>query len=120
MYVLLCVNMHMFRAYYADMHCECAVDCTLSARYQTQAPDSSSTNIVSCSMYVCLTVQVMALVSLWSPIVTAGIFAATLSSALTSLVSAPKVFQVKPTPSLVIIYSNFPLSFPPSLSLPSC
>ena len=37
----------------------------------------------------------MALVSLWSPVVTAGIFAATLSSALTSLVSAPKVFQVQ-------------------------
>ena len=37
----------------------------------------------------------MALVSVWSPIVTAGIFAATLSSALTSLDSAPKVFQVQ-------------------------
>ena len=34
------------------------------------------------------------MVSAWSPLVTAGIFAATISSALTSLVSAPKVFQV--------------------------
>ena len=34
------------------------------------------------------------MVSAWGPLVTAGIFAATLSSALTSLVSAPKVFQV--------------------------
>ena len=32
-------------------------------------------------------------ISLWGPLVTAGIFAATLSSALASLVSAPKVFQ---------------------------
>ena len=30
---------------------------------------------------------------MWGPVVTAGIFAATLSSALASLVSAPKVFQ---------------------------
>ena len=36
----------------------------------------------------------MAMVSALSPIVTAGIFAATLSSALASLVSAPKIFQV--------------------------
>uniref|UniRef100_A0A667Y2E5 Solute carrier family 12 member 2 n=1 Tax=Myripristis murdjan TaxID=586833 RepID=A0A667Y2E5_9TELE len=38
-------------------------------------------------------VQVMSLVSGFSPIITAGIFSATLSSALASLVSAPKVFQ---------------------------
>lgn len=31
--------------------------------------------------------------SFWGPLITAGIFAATLSSALASLVSAPKVFQ---------------------------
>ena len=36
----------------------------------------------------------MEMVSAFGPLVTAGIFAATLSSALTSLVSAPKVFQV--------------------------
>lgn len=33
------------------------------------------------------------MVSGWGPIIIAGIFAATLSSALASLVSAPKVFQ---------------------------
>ncbi|KAI8478463.1 hypothetical protein Bbelb_438090, partial [Branchiostoma belcheri] len=38
-------------------------------------------------------VDVMEMVSGFGPIVTAGIFAATLSSALASLVSAPKVFQ---------------------------
>ncbi|KAK0411802.1 hypothetical protein QR680_005854 [Steinernema hermaphroditum] len=37
--------------------------------------------------------QVMETESLWGPLITAGIFAATLSSALASLVSAPKVFQ---------------------------
>ncbi|KAG7491024.1 solute carrier family 12 member 2-like [Solea senegalensis] len=37
--------------------------------------------------------QVMGLVSGFSPLITAGIFSATLSSALASLVSAPKVFQ---------------------------
>lgn len=38
--------------------------------------------------------QVMELESAYGPLVTAGIFAATLSSALASLVSAPKVFEV--------------------------
>ncbi|KAK6755992.1 hypothetical protein RB195_014406 [Necator americanus] len=37
--------------------------------------------------------QIMEMESLWGPLITAGIFAATLSSALASLVSAPKVFQ---------------------------
>ena len=41
--------------------------------------------------------QVMEMVSGFGPIVTAGIFAATISSALTSLISAPKVFQVSVT-----------------------
>lgn len=39
--------------------------------------------------------QVMELVSLFGPLILAGIFCATLSSALASLVSAPKVFQVR-------------------------
>ncbi|XP_028312193.1 solute carrier family 12 member 2 isoform X1 [Gouania willdenowi] len=37
--------------------------------------------------------QAMSLVSAFGPLITAGIFSATLSSALASLVSAPKVFQ---------------------------
>ncbi|XP_067936328.1 solute carrier family 12 member 2-like [Watersipora subatra] len=37
--------------------------------------------------------RVMEVVSAWGPIIIAGIFAATLSSALASLVSAPKIFQ---------------------------
>lgn len=37
--------------------------------------------------------QVVELVSAWGPLIYAGCFAATLSSALASLVSAPKVFQ---------------------------
>lgn len=38
--------------------------------------------------------QVIELVSVFGPLIYAGCFAATLSSALASLVSAPKVFQV--------------------------
>ena len=37
--------------------------------------------------------QIMSKISVWAPLITAGIFAATLSSALASLVSAPKIFQ---------------------------
>lgn len=37
----------------------------------------------------------MSLVSGFAPLISAGIFSATLSSALASLVSAPKVFQVR-------------------------
>jgi solute carrier family 12 sodium/potassium/chloride transporter 2 len=37
--------------------------------------------------------HMMEVVSVWAPIITAGIFSASLSSALASLVSAPKVFQ---------------------------
>lgn len=47
---------------------------------------------------ICL--QAMSLVSGFSPIISAGIFSATLSSALASLVSAPKVFQVGPNSSV--------------------
>uniref|UniRef100_A0A8C2HT75 Solute carrier family 12 member 2 n=1 Tax=Cyprinus carpio TaxID=7962 RepID=A0A8C2HT75_CYPCA len=40
-----------------------------------------------------LVLQVMSVVSGFGPLITAGVFSATLSSALASLVSAPKVFQ---------------------------
>ncbi len=39
--------------------------------------------------------HIMEVVSVFGPIITAGIFSASLSSALASLVSAPKVFQVQ-------------------------
>lgn len=39
--------------------------------------------------------EVIELVSVFGPLIYAGCFAATLSSALASLVSAPKVFQVR-------------------------
>lgn len=48
--------------------------------------------------FVSVLLQVMSLVSGFSPIISAGIFSATLSSALASLVSAPKVFQVRVNP----------------------
>lgn len=44
--------------------------------------------------------QVMTLVSGFGPLIIAGTFSATLSSALASLVSAPKVFQVSVSPLL--------------------
>lgn len=54
--------------------------------------------------------QSMSMVSGFGPLITAGIFGATLSSALACLVSAPKVFQVRgtvcmspaPIPSLAV------------------
>lgn len=42
---------------------------------------------------IVLSQQVMEKIAAWGPIVTGGIFAATLSSALASLVGAPKTFQ---------------------------
>ena len=44
-------------------------------------------------MFCTSAVQVMELVSAFGPLIYAGCFAATLSSALASLVSAPKIFQ---------------------------
>ncbi|XP_078425135.1 solute carrier family 12 member 2 [Cetorhinus maximus] len=52
---------------------------------------SCATN--KCSYGLMNDFQVMSLVSGFGPLVTAGIFSATLSSALASLVSAPKIFQ---------------------------
>ena len=40
--------------------------------------------------------QIMGIASAFQPLIYAGIFSATLSSAMASLVSAPKVFQVRP------------------------
>lgn len=45
-------------------------------------------------MFFCLVLQTMSMVSACAPLISAGIFGATLSSALACLVSAPKVFQV--------------------------
>lgn len=43
---------------------------------------------------MCCVLQAMEKMSGFGPLITIGIFSATLSSALASLVSAPKVFQV--------------------------
>lgn len=53
-----------------------------------------------------LCVQAMSMVSGFGPIITAGIFSATLSSALASLVSAPKVFQVSTQQTAVKTWSS--------------
>ncbi|MCI4394936.1 hypothetical protein PGIGA_G00174640 [Pangasianodon gigas] len=47
----------------------------------------------SCSFGLANNFQVLSMVSAFGPLITAGIFAASLSSALAFLVSAPKVFQ---------------------------
>ncbi|CAF1206413.1 unnamed protein product [Rotaria sordida] len=64
--------------------------------------NGSIIQIVNCSLYLddircksglVYNYQTMKVISAFGPIITAGIFAATLSSALASLVSAPKIFQ---------------------------
>uniref|UniRef100_A0A8D3DRY3 Solute carrier family 12 member 1 n=1 Tax=Scophthalmus maximus TaxID=52904 RepID=A0A8D3DRY3_SCOMX len=55
--------------------------------------DFSSCAVETCSFGSMNNFQVMTMVSGFGPLVTAGTFSATLSSALASLVSAPKVFQ---------------------------
>uniref|UniRef100_A0A8D2H4S5 Solute carrier family 12 member 2 n=1 Tax=Urocitellus parryii TaxID=9999 RepID=A0A8D2H4S5_UROPR len=55
--------------------------------------DFSSCEINSCSYGLMNNFQVMSMVSGFAPLISAGIFSATLSSALASLVSAPKIFQ---------------------------
>ncbi|XP_028926910.1 solute carrier family 12 member 1 isoform X1 [Ornithorhynchus anatinus] len=55
--------------------------------------DFSSCGSHGCRYGLMQDFQVMSMVSGFGPLITAGIFSATLSSALASLVSAPKVFQ---------------------------
>ncbi|MEE6459730.1 hypothetical protein FKM82_000719 [Ascaphus truei] len=55
--------------------------------------DSSFCKTNECKYGLMHNFQVMSMVSGFAPLITAGIFSATLSSALASLVSAPKVFQ---------------------------
>ncbi|KAG8130775.1 putative Solute carrier family 12 member 2 protein [Naja naja] len=55
--------------------------------------DFSSCETTECSYGLINDFQVMSMVSGFAPLITAGIFSATLSSALASLVSAPKIFQ---------------------------
>ncbi|XP_072138365.1 solute carrier family 12 member 1 isoform X1 [Mobula birostris] len=55
--------------------------------------DFSICNTQSCNFGLMNNFQVMSMVSGFGPLITAGIFSATLSSALASLVSAPKIFQ---------------------------
>ncbi|XP_036703090.1 solute carrier family 12 member 2 isoform X1 [Balaenoptera musculus] len=55
--------------------------------------DFSSCESNPCSYGLMNNFQVMSMVSGFAPLISAGIFSATLSSALASLVSAPKIFQ---------------------------
>ncbi|XP_056146950.1 solute carrier family 12 member 2-like isoform X1 [Lampris incognitus] len=79
------------------------VNSTISSQFMMNCTDaackfgydfsSCRNNKTSCRYGLHHDFQVMSVVSGFSPIITAGIFSATLSSALASLVSAPKVFQ---------------------------
>ncbi|XP_023253597.1 solute carrier family 12 member 2 isoform X2 [Seriola lalandi dorsalis] len=77
------------------------VNDTLSSQFITNCTDAackfgydfSSCKNTKCDYGLQNDFQVMSMVSGFGPIITAGIFSATLSSALASLVSAPKVFQ---------------------------
>nr|XP_033776240.1 solute carrier family 12 member 1 isoform X3 [Geotrypetes seraphini] len=70
----------------AGMNCNGSAACALGY-------DFSSCRTSKCSFGLMNNFQVMSMVSGFGPLITAGIFSATLSSALASLVSAPKVFQ---------------------------
>ncbi|KAL9968356.1 hypothetical protein ACROYT_G026717 [Oculina patagonica] len=67
-----------------------AVNQTMNA---TSAPPHQCAADFSCEYGLMNDFQVMEKIAAWGPIVTGGIFAATLSSALASLVGAPKTFQ---------------------------
>ncbi|XP_034458609.1 solute carrier family 12 member 2 isoform X1 [Hippoglossus hippoglossus] len=79
------------------------VNDTLSSQFMLNCTDaackfgydfsSCRTENVNCRHGLLNDFQVMSMVSGFGPIISAGIFSATLSSALASLVSAPKVFQ---------------------------
>ncbi|XP_061878416.1 solute carrier family 12 member 3 [Entelurus aequoreus] len=64
---------------------------TLACQYGWDFTDCISNN--TCVFGISNYYQTMSMVSAFSPLITAGIFGATLSSALACLVSAPKVFQ---------------------------
>uniref|UniRef100_A0A6J0TFG0 Solute carrier family 12 member 1 isoform X1 n=1 Tax=Pogona vitticeps TaxID=103695 RepID=A0A6J0TFG0_9SAUR len=70
----------------SGMNCNGSSACTLGY-------DFSSCKTQTCDYGLMNNFQVMSMVSGFGPLITAGIFSATLSSALASLVSAPKVFQ---------------------------
>ena len=78
------------------------MNCTGTGNYFCRNSKRKSTRFILLLGIVCKyglqnSFQVIELVSAFGPFIYAGCFAATLSSALASLVSAPKVFQVKNT-----------------------
>ncbi|KAL9968204.1 hypothetical protein ACROYT_G026551 [Oculina patagonica] len=79
---------------------------------------TNQTTLASCAEQKCQygllnDFQVMEEVSGWGPIVTAGIFASTLSSALASLVGAPKAFQAVSKDNLFPYISFFGKGYGP-------
>lgn len=68
-----------------------SAECNLEYDFSSCKPVNTTQSI--CKYGLHNNFQIMSVVSGFSPLITAGIFSATLSSALASLVSAPKVFQ---------------------------
>lgn len=85
-----------------------AMDSTITSRYEAALSEDEVWHVLehfrdsvgywvqksNILIFISCSIKVMSQVSGFGPIITAGIFSATLSSALASLVSAPKVFQV--------------------------
>lgn len=69
--------------------------------------------VISLVYVIVLSSQIVGKISVWYPITVAGIVAATLSSALASLVAAPKVFQVRAITWIVLILLT-------ALHIPDC
>ncbi|KNC85776.1 hypothetical protein SARC_02040 [Sphaeroforma arctica JP610] len=67
--------------------------CVLRQVIDTRASADANSTVYSTEYGLLYSYDVVAMVSIWSPLVYAGIFSATLSSALVSLVSAPRIFQ---------------------------
>ncbi|KAA0714501.1 Solute carrier family 12 member 2 [Triplophysa tibetana] len=70
-----------------DAACTLGYDFSICKKERISGEITCFLNLMNCFC------EVMSLVSGFGPLITAGIFSATLSSALASLVSAPKVFQ---------------------------
>ena len=75
---------------YSNVACSYGWNYTDSVAQVSDCPNPD----VDCRFGLKADYMTMTKVAGWGPLITAGIVAATLSSALASLVSAPKVFQV--------------------------
>lgn len=90
-----------------------ALGIVISNQSANQTMAAGSCAVQECRYGLLNDFQVMEAVSGWGPIVTAGIFASTLSSALASLVGAPKAFQAVCKDQLFPYISFFGVGYGP-------